>query len=45
MTEIYEISDNFVNQIAAMNPIAATTLGGTGYETELGDFSPEGGRG
>ena len=39
MTEIYEISDDFVNQIAAINPIAATSLGVPGYETELGDFS------
>ena len=42
MTEIYEISDDFVNQIAAIIPIAATSLGVPGYETELGDFSPEG---
>ena len=42
MTEIYEISDAFVDQIAAINPIAATSLGVPGYETELGDFSPNG---
>ena len=42
MTRIYEISDQLVEKIAALHPIAATSLGVPGYEKELGDFSPEG---
>ena len=42
MTRIYEISDQLVEKIAALNPIAATSLGVPGYESELGDFSPNG---
>ena len=42
MTRIYEISDQLVEKIASIHPIAATSLGVPGYEKELGDFSPEG---
>ena len=42
MTRIYEISDQLVEKIASIHPIAATSLGIPGYEKELGDFSPDG---
>ena len=42
MTPIYKISDRFVDDLSLLNPILATSLGITGHETELGDFSPEG---
>ena len=42
MTRVYDISNEFVERIAALNPIAATSLGVPGYETTLGDFSPAG---
>ena len=35
MTRIYEISDQLVEKIAALHPIAATSLGVPGYEKEL----------
>ncbi len=42
MTRVYDISNEFVEEIAALNPITATSLGVPGYETTLGDFSPAG---
>ncbi len=42
MSEIYEISDRYVEKLAASHPILATSLGVAGYETELDDFSPAG---
>ncbi len=42
MSPIYEISDNYVEKIAELNPITATSLGIKGHETNLGDFTPEG---
>ena len=42
MTRVYDISNEFVDGIAALNPIAATSLGVPGHETTLGDFSPAG---
>ena len=42
MSEIYKISDQYVEKLAALYPILATSLGVAGYETELGDFSPSG---
>ena len=42
MSPIYEISDNYVEKIAELNPITATSLGIKGHETNLGDFTSEG---
>jgi len=42
MSQIYEISENYVEKIAKLNPITATALGVKGHEVELGDFTPEG---
>ena len=42
MTSIYDISDRFVDNLSSLNPILAASLGITGHETKLGDFSPEG---
>ena len=42
ISPIYEISDNYVEKIAELNPITATSLGIKGHETNLGDFTPEG---
>ena len=42
MSHIYQISDDYVEKIAEVNPITATALGVKGYGTELGAFSPDG---
>lgn len=42
MSKIYEISENYVEKIAELNPITATSLGVKGHETDLGDFTPDG---
>ena len=42
MTSIYDISDRVVDNLSSLNPSLASSLGITGYEAELGDFTPEG---
>ena len=39
---IYAIADRYVDDFAALNPIAATGLGVPGHETEMTDHSPAG---
>ncbi|MER7083671.1 DUF885 family protein, partial [Saccharopolyspora kobensis] len=41
---VHEISDRFVDELAALDPIAATYLGVPGGEEELTDYSPDGHR-
>ncbi|KEI44268.1 DUF885 domain-containing protein [Saccharopolyspora rectivirgula] len=41
---VHEISDRFVDELAELDPIAATYLGVPGGEDELTDYSPDGHR-
>ena len=42
MSKIYEIADQYVESFAALDPIAATSVGVTGYDHLLTDYSPAG---
>ena len=42
MSEIYDISDRYVERSAALNPNGATIAGIGGHDREMADFSPEG---
>lgn len=43
-TGIHHISDRYVDELAALDPIAATHLGIPGYDHQLTDYSPDGHR-
>jgi len=42
MSRIFEIGDEYVNEIAALDPTLATALGIPGHEREMPDYSPDG---
>jgi uncharacterized protein (DUF885 family) len=42
MASVHDISNKFVSDYVALDPIAATTLGFAGSDDQLTDFSPEG---
>ena len=42
MTAIYDIASEYVDAIAALDPISATGMGVPGHDAEMTDFSPEG---
>lgn len=42
MGQIHDLADRYVDEVAALDPIAATFLGIPGYEDRLTDLSPEG---
>ncbi|MGE0598454.1 MAG: DUF885 domain-containing protein [Dehalococcoidia bacterium] len=42
MTTIYDIASDYVDQIAVLDPIAATGIGVEGHDAEMTDFSPDG---
>jgi uncharacterized protein (DUF885 family) len=42
MSRVFEIADNYVDQIAALEPISATSMGIPGHEREMPDLSPAG---
>ena len=42
MSEIYDLSDRYVERYAALDPVAATLEGLTGHDDEMTDFSPDG---
>jgi uncharacterized protein (DUF885 family) len=42
MSRIFEIADRYVEELAALDPNFATSIGVAGHETELADYSPEG---
>ncbi len=42
LTPIYQISSDYVDKFAAVNPVAATSIGVAGHDDRLTDFSPEG---
>jgi len=41
-TPIYSLSDRFIDEMAALDPLAATYLGVAGYDDKMTDFSPAG---
>ena len=42
ISPIYQISNDYVDRFAAMNPVAATSIGVAGHDDRLSDFSPAG---
>jgi uncharacterized protein (DUF885 family) len=42
VSEIYDLSDRFVERFAALDPVAATLEGLAGHDDEMTDFSPDG---
>jgi uncharacterized protein (DUF885 family) len=42
VSEIYDLSDRYVERYAALDPVAATLEGLTGHDHEMTDFSPRG---
>jgi len=42
VSEIYDLSDRYVERYAALDPVAATLEGLTGHDHEMTDFSPGG---
>jgi len=42
MSEIYDLSDRYVDRFAALDPVAATLEGLAGHDDEMTDFSPDG---
>ena len=42
MSRVFEIADRYVDELAALSPALATSLGIPGYEREMPDFSPDG---
>lgn len=42
MTAIYDIASDYVDRVAALDPISATGMGVQGHDAEMTDFSPEG---
>lgn len=42
MSEIYDLSERYVERYAALDPVAATLEGLAGHDDEMTDFSPDG---
>src|SRR5712692_19085 len=42
ISHIFEIADKYVADMAALNPLLATTIGAPGHEREMPDLSPAG---
>src|SRR5262245_8854448 len=42
MSEIYDLSDRYVDRFAALDPVSATLEGLAGHDDEMTDFSPDG---
>lgn len=41
MTEIYDIASDYVDRVAALDPISATGMGVPGFDDRMSDYSPE----
>ena len=41
MTRIYDIASEYVEAVAALNPLAATSMGIPGHDHEMTDYSPD----
>ncbi len=42
MTAIYDIASDYVDALAALDPVAATMMGVPGHDADVSDYSPEG---
>jgi uncharacterized protein (DUF885 family) len=42
VSEIYDLSDRYVERFAALDPVASTLEGLTGHDHEMTDYSPDG---
>lgn len=42
LSPVYAIADRYVDEIAALNPLAATSMGVPGHDDEMPDLSPAG---
>ena len=42
MDSVQQVSDTYIEEMAALDPISATSWGVSGYDHLLPDFSPEG---
>src|SRR5438445_12658315 len=42
MSSVFEIADRYVDQLAALEPLMATSMGIPGHEREMPDLSPAG---
>jgi uncharacterized protein (DUF885 family) len=42
MSRVFEIADGYIDQIAALEPLTATSMGIPGHEREMPDLSPAG---
>jgi uncharacterized protein (DUF885 family) len=42
MADVFEISDRYVEQLAALDPVGATRSGVPGHDDEMTDYSPDG---
>ena len=42
MSRIYDIAHEYVDRLAALNPLVATAIGVSGHDHEMTDFSPDG---
>ena len=40
-SDVYDISDRFVERFAALDPVAATLEGIAGYDDRMTDYSPD----
>lgn len=39
---VYELADEYVDRLAALDPVLATAIGVSGHDAEMTDYSPEG---
>jgi uncharacterized protein (DUF885 family) len=42
LSPVYEIADRYIDELAALNPLAATRMGVPGFEDQMPDLSPDG---
>ncbi len=42
MTRVYDIASDFVDEYAALDPVAATSIGVPGHDAEVTDYTPDG---
>ena len=42
LSPVYQLSDQYIEQLAATDPGLATSLGIVGHDHEITDFSPRG---
>jgi len=42
LSPVFQIASDLVDQLAALDPIAATSMGVSGHDAEMSDYSPSG---